>query len=75
MSERKVVPITGKHTTLHSMLAEAMVDARAERGYVIWFEKNGTMHTGQVGSTLADVGMALMYLQRDAVLAMGDDGP
>lgn len=74
MSEGKVVPITGKHTTLYSMLAEAMVDERAKRGYVMWFEEDGTMHVGHVGTILADVGMALMYLQRDAVLAMGDDG-
>ena len=71
----KVIPITGRHTTLHSMLAQAMADERAERGYVIWFEKDGTMQVGHVAATLGDACLASAYLQRDVVLAMGEEGP
>lgn len=75
MTERKIVPITGVHTTLYSMLAECMADERAKRGYVIWFEQDGTMHAGRVATTLSDACMAATWTNRDAVLAMGEDGP
>jgi hypothetical protein len=58
---RKVHPITGKHTTLHSMLAEPMADERARRGFVIWFEDDGTMHFGEMQTTLANALMAYGY--------------
>ena len=71
---RKIHPITGRHTTLHSMLAEAMADERAVRGYVVWFEEDGTMHVGQVGVTLGDVSMAAIYLNLEACQTMQDEG-
>ena len=72
---RKVHPITGRHTTLYSLLAEAMADERAKSGYVIWFEDDGTMHVGCVGTTLAQTCMASTYLTMDSTLAMHEDGP
>lgn len=75
MNNRKVTPITGKHTTLYSMLAEAMADEKAKRGYVIWFEEDGTMHVGRVGTTLSDACMVAIYLDMDATWAMNEDGP
>jgi hypothetical protein len=59
---RKVHPITGRHTTLHSMLAEAMADERAKRGLVVWFDEEGVMHFGELGITLADACMAQGYI-------------
>ena len=59
---RKIHPITGKHTTLHSMLAEAMADERAKRGFVVWFEQDGTMHFGELSTTLSDACMAQGYM-------------
>jgi predicted secreted protein len=58
----KVTPITGKHTTMHSMLAAAMADERAARGMVIYFEEDGTMHFGELGIKRSDVCMSLMYM-------------
>jgi hypothetical protein len=46
MSERKVVPIKGKHQSMSSMVAECMADARSVRGFVVYFEEDGTMHHG-----------------------------
>jgi hypothetical protein len=62
MAERKVVPITGKHTTMSSMLAEAMADERCVRGFSIYFDEEGTMRHGHVGVMRSDVCMAQMYL-------------
>lgn len=59
---RKVAPITGRHTTLHSMLAEAMADDRAKRGFIVWFDDEGTMHFGELATTLADACMAHGYM-------------
>lgn len=39
MNNKKVVPITGKHTSMHSMLAEAMTNDKAKRGAVIFFDE------------------------------------
>jgi hypothetical protein len=61
---RKVHPITGRHTTLSSMLAEAMADDRAKRGFVVYFEEDGTMHFGELGATVSDVCMAHGYIGR-----------
>ena len=63
MIEKKVVPITGKHTTFSSLAAEAMVWPEAKRGFIVFFEEDGTMHFGELGVECSDVGMALMYLQ------------
>jgi hypothetical protein len=66
----KVIPITGRHTTLQSMLAVPMADDRAVRGLVVWFEEDGTMHFGELGVRASDVGMALMYIQMIAYQMM-----
>ena len=39
MIEKKVVPITGKHTTFSSLAAEAMVRPEAKRGFIVFFEE------------------------------------
>lgn len=59
---KKVTPITGRHTTFSSLVAEAMIDERAVGGLVIYFEEDGTMHFGDVGLKRGDVGMALMFV-------------
>lgn len=70
MSERKVIPITGKHTTMHSMLAEAMADPANTRGFIIYFDEEGTMHHGHFGATRADTCMAAAYLNTMAMRVM-----
>lgn len=60
---RKIHPITGIHQTLYSMLAEAMADERAKRGILIYFDDEGTMHTGHIDMTLGDTCMANGYIQ------------
>jgi hypothetical protein len=70
---RKVHPITGKHTTLHSMLAEAMADQRAKRGLIVWFDEDGVMNSGQLGMTLADTCMAHGYIGMMVNRMMEDD--
>ena len=61
-SVRKVHPIKGKHTTFSSMIAEAMVDARAKRGFVVYFDDEGTMYFGELDVRLGDACMAHGYL-------------
>lgn len=39
MAERKVVPITGKHTTMSSMVAECLADPHSVPGFVIYFDE------------------------------------
>lgn len=73
MTERKVHPIKGKHTTMSSMVAECMADSRSVRGFVIYFEEDGTMHHGHFGVTRADVCMAAAYLNMMSVESMQDD--
>lgn len=70
MTDKKVVPIGGRHRSFNSLAGEAMDDESWVRGYVIAFEKDGTMHTGSFGDTLSDLGMAIMYLQMLATEAM-----
>lgn len=62
MTERKVVPITGKHTSMHSMVAECLADPASVRGFVIYFDEEGTMRHGHFGATRADTCMAAAYL-------------
>lgn len=65
--DKKLVPITGRHTTFHSMAAEAMIEPTAVSGLVIYFEEDGTMHFGEVNLRASNCGMAQMYLQKLAV--------
>ncbi|MGB9154429.1 MAG: hypothetical protein WCD70_15235 [Alphaproteobacteria bacterium] len=67
---KKVIPITGKHTTFSSMVADAMTRENATRGCVIFFEEDGTMHFGELGLERTDVGMMLMYIQMIGVQMM-----
>lgn len=66
--DKKVVPIGGRHRSFSSLAGEAAHD-RPEwvAGFVIAFEKDGTMHFGEYGAECKDVGMAQMYLQMLAV--------
>jgi hypothetical protein len=66
----KIHPITGKHTTMYSMLAEAMADERAKRGFVIYFDEEGTMRHGHFGATRADTCMAAAWLNGMAAKVM-----
>lgn len=58
----KVVPITGQHTSMQSMIAECLADPRAVRGFVIYFDKEGTMRHGHFNATRGDTCMAAAYL-------------
>lgn len=71
----KIVKLHDRHKTLRSMAAELATQEDAERGFLIWFEKDGTMHFGDKNIQLKDVGMALMYMQMLAVqmMAQPDD--
>jgi len=62
MTDRKGVPITGKHTTMHSMVAECLADSRSARGFVIYFDDEGTMRHGHFGATRGDTCMAAAWL-------------
>ena len=62
MVDRKVVPIKGKHQSMSSMAAECMADPSAKRGFVIYFDDEGTMRHGHFGTTRSDICMAQMYL-------------
>jgi hypothetical protein len=73
MTERKVVPITGKHTTYSSMLAEGMSDPKAVRGFIIYFDEEGTMHPGHFGATRSDNCMAAIWLTTLATDMMRTD--
>jgi hypothetical protein len=57
-AENKVVPITGKHTTLSSMMAQCMADPKAVRGFVVFFDEDGTMNFGELDVTRSDICMA-----------------
>jgi hypothetical protein len=74
MSDKKVIPITGKHTTFHSLAAEAMATPEAKRGFIVFFDDEGTMSFGECGTTTADTGMALMFLQMVANDIMREPG-
>ena len=62
MTDRKVIPIKGKHQSMSSLAAECMSDPRSVRGFVIYFDNEGVMRHGNFGVTRADVCMAAMYL-------------
>lgn len=66
----KVEVLHHKSKTFRSFAEKAAVDDRAKSGLVIWFEEDGTMHFGQFGITLSQVGMAQMYIQMLAVQMM-----
>jgi hypothetical protein len=73
VTENKIVPITGKHTTFSSMLAEAMADPRAKRGFVVYFDEEGTMYPGHVDTTRSDACMGAAYLNMIAIDIMRQD--
>jgi hypothetical protein len=70
MTERKVHPIKGKHQSMSSMVAECMADPRSVRGFVIYFDEEGTMRHGHFGATRSDTAMAAAYMQMLAVEMM-----
>ncbi len=70
MSERKIVPITGKHTSMHSMVAECLADPASVRGFVIYFDEEGTMRHGHFGATRSDTCMAAAWLNGMAARVM-----
>jgi len=75
MTERKVVPITGKHTTLSSMMAACMSDPNAVRGFVVYFHEDGTMNFGELHITRSDACMGAAYLNMIAtdMMRQNDD--
>jgi hypothetical protein len=73
MSDRKVVPITGTHTSLSSFMAECMADPRAKRGLVIYFDDNDHMYPGHFGATRADISMAFAWLAAKAADIMSQE--
>ena len=66
MTDRKVVPITGKHTSLSSLLAEVMADPRAKRGIVIYFDDDYHMYPGHFDATRSDISMAAAWINMKA---------
>jgi hypothetical protein len=73
MTERKVVPITGKHTSLSSFMAECMADPRAKRGIVIYFDDDDHMYPGHFDATRADISMAAAWINMKATDIMRQD--
>lgn len=73
MSGRKVHPIRGVHESMSSMVAECMADPKSIRGFVIYFEEDGTMHHGHFGATRADTCMAAAYMNLMATESMQKD--
>lgn len=73
MSERKIIPITGKHTSLSSMLAEAMCDGSFKSGFIICFDEEGTMRSGHFQTTTANVCMAAAWLNAMAARVMSSE--
>lgn len=71
----KIVKLHARHKTLRSMAAELATKEEAERGFLIWFDKEGTMFFGDKNIQLKDVGMAMMYMQMLAaqMMAQPDD--
>ena len=65
--DNKVVPITGRHTTLSSMMAQCMADPKAVRGFVVFFDAENTMNFGELGITRGDSCMAATYLNMIAI--------
>lgn len=72
MSESKITPITGKHTTMYSFLAEAM-GANPKGGFVIYFDGDGVMHPGHFGVVRSESCMAAIWLNRFATDTMAAD--
>ena len=68
--ENNVVKFPGRHKTFRSLANEAANTKEAERGAVIYFDKEGVMHFGELGLERSDVGMMLMYIQMIAVQMM-----
>jgi hypothetical protein len=52
------------------MAAEGMADPKAVRGFIIYFEEDGTMHQGHFGATRADTCMASIWLTDLAIEVM-----
>jgi hypothetical protein len=73
VSERKVHPIKGVHQSMSSMAAECMADTRSVRGFIIYFDQEGTMHHGHFGVTRADTCMAAAYLNMMAIESMQNE--
>jgi hypothetical protein len=73
MTERKVVPITGRHTSMHSMVAECLADPASVRGFVIYFDEEGTMRHGHFGATRSDTCTAAAWLNGMAAKVMDSD--
>jgi hypothetical protein len=67
MTERKVVPITGKHTSLSSLMAECMTDQKAKRGIVIYFDDYNVMYPGHFAANRGDISMAAAWINMKAV--------
>jgi hypothetical protein len=72
MSNRKIIPITGRHTTVHSMLAEVMANEKIVSGFIICFDDEGTMSHGHVDTTRSDACMAAALLNEIAQSTMRD---
>lgn len=66
----KIVKLHNRHKTIRSMAAELATKEEAKRGFIIWFDKEGTMFFGDKDIQLKDVGMAMMYMQMLAVQMM-----
>lgn len=56
--------------TFRELARDASENEDAVRGFIIWFDKEGTLHFGDKDTTFADTGMTLMYLTMLAAKAM-----
>ena len=73
MSERKIHPIKGRHQSMSSLAAECMAGLKSVRGFIIYFEEDGTMHYGYFGVTRADTCMAASCMQMLAAETMKEE--
>ena len=71
--ERKIIPIKGRQQSMSSMVAECMADPKSVRGFIIYFDEEGTMYHGHFGATRADTCMAFAWLSNMAHRVMEND--
>lgn len=66
----KVIPIKGRHETLHSMLGQAMGDTELKSGIIFTFDADSVMSFGQVKMTRSQTCMAAVACLSEALFAM-----
>lgn len=65
-----IIPITGKHLSLFSLLSQIMGDKTQKTGIIFSFDDEGTMSFGHFGMTRAQTCMAAICAQDIAMNTM-----